>query len=264
MPATNPSQESLARNIEYLSAPAQVRMANSWFDISDLDHFWVRRRFEVFQRLAGSLLTGARELAEMGCGHGLLQRQIEKAYGREVTGFDLNDYALKRNVSRDSKVFCYNIYQAEPQFRGRFDLIFLFDVLEHIPGDDGFFKALLFHLAPGGQVIVNVPAGQWLYSAYDVADGHVRRYSIRTLRKAAERAELSVTRWSYWGLPLLPAVVLRKLWLTGETDERKIIAAGFESRGKAVNELLMFLARCEIIPQRLAGTSLMAVLTRRA
>ena len=259
-PANNSCETSSLRNIEYLSTPAAVRMADQWFEIAGIDHFWIRRRFDVFRRLAGGLIPGAREMAEFGCGHGLLQRQIEEVYGREVTGFDLNEYALKQNLSRISKVCCYDIYQKDATLRERFDLIFLFDVLEHITDEDRFLKALMFHLAPGGKVVVNLPAGEWAYSAYDEAAGHVRRYSIGTLRAAAERNDLEVTDWSYWGLPLVPALALRKLWLMGNHDQEKIISAGFDPRTPAINGMLRLVSRCEVIPQKFLGTSLMALL----
>ncbi|MFZ0969888.1 MAG: hypothetical protein WAN13_16575, partial [Candidatus Acidiferrales bacterium] len=73
---------SFTRNITYLSAPVGVSMADQWFDIAALDHFWIRRRFDVFRRLSGDLIPQARDIAEIGCGHGLVQRQIEDAYGR--------------------------------------------------------------------------------------------------------------------------------------------------------------------------------------
>jgi SAM-dependent methyltransferase len=246
--------------IEYLSPPATVSMADEWFAVADMDHFWIRRRFDVFQRLAGDVIPGAREMAEVGCGHGMLQRQIENAYGRAVTGFDLNEYALKQNLSRISKVCCYDIYQRDATLRHRFDLIFLFDVLEHITDEDGFFGALLFLLAPGGDVVVNVPAGQWAYSAYDEAAGHVRRYSIETLRESASRSNLEVTDWSYWGLALTPILALRKLWLAGNRSRQGIISTGFAPRTPLINAMLGFVSRCEPIPQKFLGTSLMAVL----
>jgi 2-polyprenyl-3-methyl-5-hydroxy-6-metoxy-1,4-benzoquinol methylase len=260
LPANHSHESTTLRNIEYLSTPAAVSMADQWFEIAAMDHFWICRRFDVLQRLAGRLIAGAREMAEIGCGNGLLQRQIEEAYGREVTGFDLNEFALKQNLSRISKVCCYDIHQEDGALRERFDLIFLFDVLEHITDEDRFFKALMFHCAPGGHAVVNVPAGNWAYSAYDEAAGHVRRYSIATLRAAAGRNDLEVTDWSYWGLPLVPALALRKLWLMGNHDQRKIISAGFDPRTATINGMLRFLSRCEPIPQKFLGTSLMAVL----
>jgi 2-polyprenyl-3-methyl-5-hydroxy-6-metoxy-1,4-benzoquinol methylase len=260
LPANHSHETPALRNIEYLSTPAAVRMADQWFEIAAMDHFWIRRRFDVLQHLASGLISAAREMAEIGCGNGLLQRQIEEAYGREVTGFDLNEFALKQNLSRVSKVCCYDIYQEDAALRERFDLIFLFDVIEHITDEDRFFQALMFHLAPGGKVVVNVPAGNWAYSAYDEAAGHVRRYSIGTLRAAAGHNDLEVKDWSYWGLPLVPALALRKLWLIGNHDQKKIISAGFDTRTPAINGMLRFLSRCETIPQKFLGTSLMVIL----
>jgi cyclopropane fatty-acyl-phospholipid synthase-like methyltransferase len=248
------------RNITYLSAPAEVSMGNRWFEIAAADHFWIRRRFEVLRKLAGDLIANAKHIAEIGCGHGLLQLQIEEAYGREVTGFDLNEFALRKNLSRMSPVCCYDIYQRDSALQGRFDLVFLFDVLEHISGEDSFLTSLKFHLAPGGKLVINVPAGQWAYSAYDEAAGHVRRYTIHSLRDAARRNNLEVSAWTYWGLPLVPTLILRKLWLVGAHDKDKILSAGFDSRTSTINELMGMVSKCEPIPQTFLGTSLMGVL----
>jgi 2-polyprenyl-3-methyl-5-hydroxy-6-metoxy-1,4-benzoquinol methylase len=263
MPPVEPrAQRSAENRVEYLSPAAKVSMADRWFEIASAEHFWVRRRFEVLRGLCDGWI-GGRELAEIGCGHGLLQRQMEDAYGLSITGFDLNDFALQRNVSRRSKVCCYDIFQRDAGLRGRFEVIFLFDVLEHIADEGGFLQALLYHLAPGGKVVVNVPAGEWAFSAYDRAAGHVRRYSFATLKKAMRRNLLEAREWSYWGLPLVPMLALRKLWLMGKHDQQEIITAGFDSRSESVNRMLGLLSRCEPIPQHLFGTSLMGVFQAR-
>jgi SAM-dependent methyltransferase len=248
-----------SRSIEYLSPAAKVSMADQWFEIASINHFWVQRRFSVLQKLAGQWLPSTKERAEIGCGHGLLQRQIEDAYGLSVTGFDLNDFALKQNISRISRVCCYDIFQRDAALRSKFDLVFLFDVLEHISDQDGFLQALLFHLAPQGRVVVNVPAGQWAFSGYDRAAGHVRRYSFAILGEVAERNKLRPQEWSYWGLPLVPILALRKAWLSGRSDQQDIIRTGFDSRSESVNAALGIISRAEIVPQHLLGSSLMAV-----
>lgn len=235
-------------------------MGDQWFGVSPIDHFWVQRRFQVFRKLANGLVKDSREMAEIGCGHGLVQRQIEEAYGREVTGFDLNDFALQRNQSLRSRVCCYDIYRREPQFERRFDLILMFDVLEHIDDEDSFLRAVAFHLASGGHLAINVPAGQWLYSAYDQMDGHKRRYSIGMLDRVARRNGFTIVRSTYWGLPLVPLVVLRKIWLSRSYGDEKAVAVGFDSRTPSINRMLGRVARLETIPQRLIGTSAMAIL----
>ncbi len=250
------------RKIEYLTPPAEVSMTDGYFELASLEHFWVRRRFEVFRKLADQLIGEAEEIAEVGCGHGLLQRQIEEAYGREVTGFDLNENGLRNNVSQFSRVCCYDIYQRERTLRERFDLVFLWDVIEHVRDQDGFVQAVMFHMRPMGKLLVNVPAGEWAFSAYDRAAGHVRRYSARSLHETARRSGLEILRWSYWGLPLLPVMALRKFWLMRRQDLAAAYSSGFRVRSKMLNQAFRFVSECEIIPQRLSGTSLMAVLQR--
>lgn len=257
-----PTALSATRPVEYLSPAVQVSMADRWFEIASLDHFWIRRRFEVLQRLAGDLIGQAEQVAEIGCGHGLLQRQIEDAYGKSVTGFDLNEFALQHNESRKSRICCYDIFERQPKFAERFEVIFLFDVLEHISDEDGFLNAVLFHLKPQGKLIVNVPAGKWAFSSYDKAAGHVRRYTMPNLRQSSGRSGLVPVSWTYWGLPLVPVLLLRKLWLLGHRDQSKIISAGFDSRSSTVNKLMHLIAKLEPLPQRILGTSLMAILQR--
>lgn len=106
------------------------------------------------------------------------------------------------------------------------------------------------------------PQDNWAFSSYDSAAGHVRRYPIRTLRESARRNGLQMREWSYWGLPLAPTLVFRKLWLMGQHDQSRIITSGFDSRSTAINSALGALSRCEWIPQKLLGTSVMAVLRR--
>src|SRR6202030_2115706 len=98
-----------------------------WFEIAAVDHFWIQRRFKVLQRLAGDIVSEAAELAEIRCGHGLLQRQVEDAFHREVSGFDLNELALKQNVSLRSPVACYDISQKNQKLKNKFDVLLLFD-----------------------------------------------------------------------------------------------------------------------------------------
>ena len=244
------------RAIDYLSASLPVNMGDWWFDVATTEHFWVRRRFEVLKKLADSTLRSAKCVAEIGCGNGLLQREIEDHYRISVSGFDLNEVALQKNVSRHSPLYCYDIHQRNPEFRARFDVLLLFDVLEHIDDESEFLQSLKFHLLESGAILVNVPAHQFFFSDYDRAAGHIRRYSRTQLVKVADRNGLKVRYFTYWGLPLVPLLLARKAMRIERTNGQ----VGFDARGHAMSQLLSLTARCEPIPQRFLGTSVMALL----
>src|ERR1700722_7123940 len=161
-------------SITYLSSPMPVSMGDWWFDIATEDHFWIRRRFDVMRRLANTTLRNSNSVAEIGCGHGLLQKGVEDHYGIPVAGFDLNELALQKNVSRLSPVYCYNILQRNPEFDAYFDLLIPFDVLEHIDDERDFLQAVKFHIKDSGTLLINVPAHAFFYSDYDRAAGHIR------------------------------------------------------------------------------------------
>lgn len=67
----------------------------------------------------------------------------------------------------------------------KFDTIIYIDVLEHIENDRKELERAAELLAPGGRLIVLSPAFQFLFSPFDKAIGHYRRYSAKTLKRAA-------------------------------------------------------------------------------
>ena len=77
-----------------------------------------------------------------------------------------------------------------------FDSILYIDVLEHIADDCAELANAASLLKPGGKLIVLGPAHQWLFSPFDQAIGHFRRYSKKTLAAAAP-GELICRRLCY-------------------------------------------------------------------
>jgi SAM-dependent methyltransferase len=67
----------------------------------------------------------------------------------------------------------------------RFDAIIYIDVLEHIQDDAGELRRAADHLEGGGRLIVLSPAHPSLFSPFDAAIGHYRRYTRKTLLAAA-------------------------------------------------------------------------------
>lgn len=63
----------------------------------------------------------------------------------------------------------------------RFDCIIYIDVLEHIESDAVEVKKATDHLVQGGHLIILSPAYQFLFSPFDKAIGHYRRYNRKTL-----------------------------------------------------------------------------------
>lgn len=63
-----------------------------------------------------------------------------------------------------------------------YDTVVYVDVLEHIEDDAGELRRAANLLSPGGSIIVLSPSFQWLYTPFDRALGHFRRYDAKTLR----------------------------------------------------------------------------------
>jgi SAM-dependent methyltransferase len=61
------------------------------------------------------------------------------------------------------------------------DAILYLDVLEHIEHDAAELREAAQRLAPGGALVIVSPAHSWLYSEFDEAIGHFRRYTRESL-----------------------------------------------------------------------------------
>jgi SAM-dependent methyltransferase len=77
-----------------------------------------------------------------------------------------------------------------------FDALLYADVLEHIADDRAEVARAAEHLTPGGALIVLSPAHQTLFSPFDAAIGHYRRYNRSSLLSLTPRG-LSVARLRY-------------------------------------------------------------------
>jgi SAM-dependent methyltransferase len=65
----------------------------------------------------------------------------------------------------------------------KFNTIIYIDVLEHIENDAEELEFAASRIRPGGRIIILSPAHQWLFSPFDAAIGHFRRYNRPMLRE---------------------------------------------------------------------------------
>lgn len=80
---------------------------------------------------------------------------------------------------------------------GSFDVVSAFDVVEHCDDDELAVAELARVLAPGGRMLLSVPAYQWAWSDHDVQAGHHRRYTRRRLTGLVGRTGMQVLRATY-------------------------------------------------------------------
>jgi glycosyltransferase involved in cell wall biosynthesis len=76
--------------------------------------------------------------------------------------------------------------------RGRYDTVVCLNVLEHVADDEAALRNMYAALEPGGQAVVLVPRGAWLYGSLDEVLGHHRRYSREELSEKARAAGFEV------------------------------------------------------------------------
>ena len=145
------------------------------------------------------------------------------------------------------------------------EYVALLDVLEHQADDRRFLVDLVERMTPGASLIITVPALTTLWSGWDVALGHHRRYDRPALHRAIEGLPVRVLEMSYLFPEMIPLALLRKRLRTatpnGHANEE---SAAFPDLPRLLNDGLYAVGRCSLALRRYAptGSSLLTVLRR--
>jgi SAM-dependent methyltransferase len=174
-------------------------------------HWWYRGRRIVLSRAIAQLeLPRPARILDAGCGSG--RNMVELASLGTVTGVELSQTSVALARARGMGEVIEGSVLGMPFEPGSFDLAVSLDVIEHLDEDLDALRELRRVVAPGGALLVTVPAYEWLWSGHDEINHHHRRYTRRSLQRVAEQAGWRQTRTTYFNSLLLPvAILLRAL-----------------------------------------------------
>jgi len=148
------------------------------------------------------------KILDVGCGTGGTTSSLTK-FGTTY-GTDFSTKALQFSNKRGLNVLKSGVYEL-PFISETFDIITIFDTLEHIKDDLLVLKELKRILKNDGLIFLTVPAYQFLWSDHDVSLSHYRRYNAKKLSIVVERAGLKKVRISYMITILFPALAIFRL-----------------------------------------------------
>ncbi len=179
------------------------------YGLSLPEHGWVPSPSYVLRRdralVRISELEGGRAL-EIGCGAGALLHDLVKM-GFACEAIETSPRALEIT----SEVFAgrsdVRVFDApQSDWKSKFDLVIAFEVLEHIEDDFDALETWASWLAPGGHLLLSVPAHRRRWNPTDEWAGHFRRYESGELRSLVENAGLDVVEIESYGFPLANAL----------------------------------------------------------
>jgi len=242
-------------------------------------HFWFRARNSIIaalvKRLTSELATGFRVL-EVGCGTGNVLCVLDHICPNGiVVGMDLFSEGLRYAQQRTSAVLVQaDVHQ--PPFVDAFDLVGLFDVLEHLLDDEQVLHSLGGMLRENGRLLLTVPAHTGLWSYFDEASHHCRRYEPEELKHKLVEAGYDVEYVTQYMMSIFPFVWVGRR-LSSFRRRASTTEAGTSSEELAtrelrpipiLNEVLLWLLHLEgrwlshgrTLP---LGTSLLAVARKR-
>ena len=201
-------------------------------------HFWFRSRNRCISNAVRSLpdFSSIHEVLEVGCGTGVVLAQLQRLFPNgTVTGMDLFEEGLNFARQRfQGRLIKGDIFQTS--FTQQFDMIGAFDVIEHLDDDSGLLDRLWHLLRPGGHLVLTVPAHQTLWSYFDEAAGHRRRYAPRDLKLKMATAGFGPPFVTQFMAALFPAMWLKRRFV-GEGANKLSKATASQQRTAAESDL---------------------------
>ena len=218
-------------------------------------HWWHMARSRFVAALVHAQKLDNTVFLEVGCGKGLEVKGLRDA-GIEVCGVELADVRPLEEVRRfvESGTDAVNL---PAERRNRVTGLLLLDVIEHLPNPAEFLKTLEQHFPSLSVVVITVPAGQEIWSNYDVFYGHHRRYSLQMLQDLGAELCWQQGRLGYFfHLLYIPA---RLLALFGVDRKTRIIPP--RENWRWLHKLIAYVNQLDnlVLPRRIKGSSAFAV-----
>jgi SAM-dependent methyltransferase len=238
---------------------------NAYLEMAAVEerHWWFAGRRRVLAAIIARLgLKPGASILELGSGTGGNFAMLSQ-FGH-VTAVEMNEAArdISRTRLKSADVRAGMLPHELPLEGRKFDLICMFDVLEHVEDDAATLRQLRAHLAPGGWGLITVPAYKALFGPHDVELHHKRRYEYVELRARLLEAGLRVEKLSFANAALLPLAVAMR-WLDRGANRKQ--ASGAAMPPAPVNALfaMLFGAEAWVLPwvNLPFGLSLLAVVT---
>lgn len=177
------------------------------FDIEDR-HFWFIARNLALRTVIESItpqFPRGYHVLEVGCGTGNTLGMLQAACpdAGMIVGMDPFAEGLEFARRRSTLPLVRGSID-DPPFAAPFDLVAMFDVLEHLDDDWGVLKKARGLVTPGGRLLLTVPARKALWGRFDEESHHRRRYERAELGERIEAAGFRVDYLTYFMAALYP------------------------------------------------------------
>jgi len=190
--------------------------------------WWYRA---LHTRIADALDGISGRVLDAGCGTGGLLARLRGQPGVTLYGLEYDAAAAPRAAAKSAARVVRGSINALPFADASFAAVVSADVLCHGAVDPAAALAELRRvLAPGGRLVLNMPAYQWLLSAHDHQVHNVRRTTARALARDLSAAGFANVRARYWNALLLPLMIV----------QRKLLARSGADSGKTVSDVAAF------------------------
>jgi SAM-dependent methyltransferase len=199
----------------------------SLMDAAEDGMWWYRAlHAQALAALPGSAAALPGPVLDAGCGTGgFLARLARARPGLPAMGIEYNPGAAARARAKSGLPVAVGSVNALPFADAGFGAVVSLDVLCHAAVEpERALAEMVRVLRPGGLLVLNLPAFEWLHSAHDLRVHNARRFTAGGARALLAGAGLQRIRPRYWNALLLPLMVLQRKVLARAPEGRSDVA----------------------------------------
>lgn len=175
-------------------------------------HFWFEARNRIIIHTLRRQFPDMQRFLEIGCGTGFVLQAVRATFPQaDLAAGDYFDEGVAIARQRVPSATLYRLDARAMPFVDHFDVVGLFDVVEHIKEDELVLVQMHKAIRPGGGLILTVPQHRFLWSVADQYKQHERRYERHELVQKVQAAGFTVQYTTSFVSVLLPFMLFSRL-----------------------------------------------------
>lgn len=216
---------------------------NATEDIEE-KHFWFIARYELINKFFKKNITQSKRIIDVGSGTGKWAFSMQEI-GYQIAVGEIHLAGLQ--IAQEYGVKQLNqIDIFQNPFIEEYDVVTMFDVLEHFEDDISVIQSVKQTLKDDGYFILTVPASMLLWNRDDVIASHKRRYSKNELEMKLKNAGFTIKESKYFFISIFPLLLLRRFLNSDDGSEIKDYELKKTFKlNPIINIILLFITKIE-------------------
>ena len=172
-------------------------------------HFWFISRKKFIYQMMSKYIHFDAKVIEVGAGTGNVSHYLLEQGYKDVSVGEMHFNGLRYAKQQYGIKECLQFDLFNAPYVDEYDVVCMFDVIEHIADENAALKKIYQMLKTDGKIVLTVPAHMWLWNREDAIAGHKRRYSKKYIKQILVKNGFEIVEIKFFFIFITPLLFLR-------------------------------------------------------